>query len=571
MKLCLKAAVAAVAVAAILVVCAAPARAQDDSLNRARDAFDKAQALFESGKYADAASQFQAAYQARPFAQFLFNIGACYEKLRDYGKAASYYRRYLQAEPNAPDRAKTEKRVAALEKAVAQVKAAKEKARAQQGAAGTGGTAGTGTTGTDTGTGGTSGAGTGTAGTGTGGTTGTGTGGTAGTDTGGTAGTGTAGTGTAGTGTTDTATATPASPPPAVAGLEDPTPRGLIVIESEPEGANIYLDSKKKKPLSKTPWNGTLDGEHLIMLEREGYKPVERRITPDQHKLIILFWGLAEEDYLGWVDITSNPPGANIYIDNRQAGVYQHTPYQGNLTPGTHTIWINAEGYDDYVRTIKVVAGETQKLDARLKGSPVGYLNIRGGGLDRVSVYVDGKVACPRAPCRFPVHQGNHKVSVKRDGYKSYTTDLDMQAKTEVTLRANLAPEPSRTDAVVAYIVAAAFTGGAIWSGLQAQSIHDDLQKDIDAGAPPPDKSDPRFLRGKIYAVGADVGYVIGGASLLAAIYYTFRDKGPASTGAADAQALSGAERSRSHPRSAVRFNPAVGPGYAGLGMEVRW
>ena len=60
---------------------------EEQSLNRARDAFEKAQQLFEAGKYDEAAAQFQAAYEARPFAQFLFNIGACHEKLKDYDHA----------------------------------------------------------------------------------------------------------------------------------------------------------------------------------------------------------------------------------------------------------------------------------------------------------------------------------------------------------------------------------------------------------------------------------------------------------------------------------------------------
>ena len=113
-----------VAVAALgLLVAGRVARAQDATLNRARESFDKGQALFEQAKYAEAAAEFEAAFQARPFAQFLFNVGACHEKLRDYDKAATYYRRYIEKEPNAPDRKTTEKRIEALGKAAAELKA----------------------------------------------------------------------------------------------------------------------------------------------------------------------------------------------------------------------------------------------------------------------------------------------------------------------------------------------------------------------------------------------------------------------------------------------------------------
>lgn len=88
----------------VVLVSATPARAQDDTLNRARESFDKGQGQFARGEYAEAIESFQAAYDARPFAQFLFNIGACHEKLLAYDKAAEFYKRYLEDDPNAKDK-----------------------------------------------------------------------------------------------------------------------------------------------------------------------------------------------------------------------------------------------------------------------------------------------------------------------------------------------------------------------------------------------------------------------------------------------------------------------------------
>ena len=54
-------------------------------------------------------------------------------------------------------------------------------------------------------------------------------------------------------------------------------------------------------------------------------------------------------------------------------------------------------------------------------------------------------------------------------------------------IKVNLAPRPSRSDAVVAYVLAAGFTGGGIFLGLQSQHYKDDLKNEIAAGNPPPD------------------------------------------------------------------------------------
>jgi tetratricopeptide (TPR) repeat protein len=456
------------------------AHAQDESLNRARESFDKAQGQYARGEFKEARESFQAAYDARPFAQFLFNIGACHEKLREYDKAVEYYERYLKDEPNAKDKKDVAKRIEVLKKEAEKLKAAPPD---------------------------------------------------------------------------------PAKPPEEpskeVVALGEAKIRGLVVIESEPPGAYIYLDSMKNKPLAKTPWNGTLEGEHTIFIDRQGYKPVERRFQPDPNQVYALVFTLAEDDYLGWVEIKSNVPGAEIYVDDRNIGVYNKTPFSGNMKPGKHKLWITAEGYDVYETELDVVQGKTHEINATLKGSPVGYLNIRGTEIELATIYVDGKVLCERGPCRKALTEGTHTIEVKRGGHKTYKRKLEVQPKTETIVRVDMAKKPGRGDAVWAYIFSAVFIGGGVYAGLQANSIHDELNEEIAAGNPPPDSNDPRYFRGKLFAIGADVGYALGGIALLTAVYYTVRDKGPPSTASSDVRA--------------VALEPQLGPGYAGIGMGVSW
>jgi hypothetical protein len=109
---------------------------------------------------------------------------------------------------------------------------------------------------------------------------------------------------------------------------------------------------------------------------------------------------------------------------------------------------------------------------------------------------------------------------------------------------------------VVAYILAAGFGGGGIYLGLKANSLRDELRDGL-GGTPPIDSNDPRFTRGKIYAIAADAAFGLAGITALTALYYTFRDKGAPSTGLIDVRALA--------------LTPQLAPGYAGLGMEMRF
>jgi len=444
-------------------------------LETARAKFDRGQQLFGAGEYGEAAAQFVAAYEARPFAAFLYNAALSFEKARDWKNAILYYKRYLTEEPKAKDAAEVKKRVAVFEAELAKTPPDGAEAAAEVSAE--------------------------------------------------------------------------------VAALGDAKIRGIVVIESKPQGAYIYLDSKKSEPIGRTPWNGTLEGEHTIFIESEGYKPVEQSIVASEDKVTVVVFPLAEEDYLGFVDIRANVAGAQVYIDDKVTGS-RPAPFAGNLKPGKHKIWVTKEGYNEYYTEIEIVQGKTHEVIAELTGSEVGYVNVRGRDVENVQVFIDGQKVCD-GPCRHPIAEGNYRLRIEREGYKPYRKKLSVRSKTETTVKPRLAPKPSRADAIWAYVFAAGFTGAGVFLGTQAQDLEDELAADIEAGSPPPDSEDPRILRGQIFAISADAAYALGAVTLAVAVYYTFRDKGAPSTATTDI--------------SSIAVVPAVTPEFAGAAMEVRW
>ncbi len=482
-----------------LIVAIGSAHAQPaDALKKAQGAFDQAQLDYLQGKYDEAAKGFEDAFAARQFPQFLYNIGAAHHMK---GKKASDPASYTKAVDYyrkylAADPQAGDK--AKVEKAIGVLEAEIARIKA------------TVTTAPPPGTG------------------------------------------------------SGSAPPPVVVApstevqnLGDVKVRGLVVIESEPQNATIYLDDKKKGAFGQTPWSGSLDGEHKVIIEKRGFMVSESSVSADPSKLFVLRAVLGKEDFLGWVEITSNVPGADVYIDDKSVGAVAKTPHSQNIKPGKHTVWVTAEGYDEYKIELEVVPGGTHEVKAPLKGAPVGRINVIGLGIEDSTIKIDGVVACERGPCLKSVPQGEHTITVTRPGMKSYSRRINVQPKTETSIKVSLAPTPSRTDAIVAYVLAGGFTAGGIVLGLKANSYEDGLRKDIDAGEPPPDTNDPRYTKGKIFAIAADVTFVLAGITALTAVYYTFRDKGQSSTGLIDVRAMA--------------LTPQLGKDYAGLGMEVRW
>jgi tetratricopeptide (TPR) repeat protein len=81
------------------------------------------------------------------------------------------------------------------------------------------------------------------------------------------------------------------APPPPVASKTEKAPppaavlptigtKGLVIMESKPDGATIYLDDKSKGTFATTPWQGSLEPKPVkLIFEAKGFKPEEREIT----------------------------------------------------------------------------------------------------------------------------------------------------------------------------------------------------------------------------------------------------------------------------------------------------
>ena len=88
------------------------------SERQARDLFQKAEMSFNLGRFADALTDYQGAYQAKPLPAFLFNIAQCYRNLQNYERARFFYRRYLALDPHTANRRLVEDLIAEMTRAL---------------------------------------------------------------------------------------------------------------------------------------------------------------------------------------------------------------------------------------------------------------------------------------------------------------------------------------------------------------------------------------------------------------------------------------------------------------------
>lgn len=81
---------------------------------RAREVFQAGQTAFAEGRFEEASSLWLRAYELADRPAILYNIGTAYDRAGDEARALDYYRRYLDADPDAANGAYTRSRIDVL-------------------------------------------------------------------------------------------------------------------------------------------------------------------------------------------------------------------------------------------------------------------------------------------------------------------------------------------------------------------------------------------------------------------------------------------------------------------------
>ncbi|WP_198362270.1 PEGA domain-containing protein [Thermococcus profundus] len=209
------------------------------------------------------------------------------------------------------------------------------------------------------------------------------------------------------------------------------TPKfGYLNVYSTPNEAEVYVDGHI---VGTTPLAGYIisTGEHTIKLSKEGYEDYTETvfITPGETKEVHAI--LTEKK--GTLQISSTPEGASIYIDGNYMG---KTPQTLQVLPGTHTVTIAMQDYQNYTTTITVRAGESERITAILQ--PVfGYLSVTTEP-SGAKVYIDGSYAGETPLNEYKLHTGSHTVSIIKEGYQNYTETVIITSGKTTMLNLNL-------------------------------------------------------------------------------------------------------------------------------------
>jgi C1A family cysteine protease/PKD repeat protein len=206
-----------------------------------------------------------------------------------------------------------------------------------------------------------------------------------------------------------------------------PVPTGSIKINSIPSGASIFLDgSTAAVGVTNTTLSGILTGIHTIKLTRSGYTDWTGQVTVTQGKTSTITASLTS--VTGSIKINSAPSGASIFLDgSTTAKGATNTTLNGILT-GTHTIKLTRSGYTDWNGQVNVTQGKTSTISAILTPivttGQIHVISTPTGG----SVSIDGSSKGVTPVTVTNVKAGNHQVTVRKSGYRTWTRTASVTA-----------------------------------------------------------------------------------------------------------------------------------------------
>jgi hypothetical protein len=139
---------------------------------------------------------------------------------------------------------------------------------------------------------------------------------------------------------------------------------GQMVLDSTPQGAQVQVDGRTD-PSYVTPFllPGMAPGPHTITVSKSGYSSDTRSVDIASGNKASLVVHLTQ--LMATLSVTSNPAGANVFIDGRDTG--KTTPAQVSVDKGQHVVLVRKMGFLDETASPQFVLGQTVSLSPALR------------------------------------------------------------------------------------------------------------------------------------------------------------------------------------------------------------
>jgi hypothetical protein len=221
---------------------------------------------------------------------------------------------------------------------------------------------------------------------------------------------------------------------------------GAIEVYTNPGGAVVTLDGGNQK-YSPASYSSVLAGTtHTIQVSASNYQPYSTSVWVESGKSTTVNAQLVPvypSPSSGSISVTTSPSGADIYVD----GYYMadSPAVIPGLSPGSHTVRIQKAGYDEYIATVRIIAGQRTPVSVTLATLPpsVGSIEVSSTP-PGASVYLDGKYMGQTQTNNYfdltSLLPGTHTVTLRQPDFQDYTQTVFVTGGKIITINAQMTP-----------------------------------------------------------------------------------------------------------------------------------
>jgi hypothetical protein len=148
---------------------------------------------------------------------------------------------------------------------------------------------------------------------------------------------------------------------PGVAAFAQSSNSATLVVESEPNQAQVFLDNAAKGLTPATIV--TTAGTHALLLRKDGCREAIMFVTLKKDETRKVNVRLVCTSARSVLVVESNPSGAQLYLNGQLRG---NTPAVLQVDPGSYSLLLRRANCQDFATSVTVAAGEQKRVSANL-------------------------------------------------------------------------------------------------------------------------------------------------------------------------------------------------------------
>jgi hypothetical protein len=271
-----------------------------------------------------------------------------------------------------------------------------------------------------------------------------------------------------------------------------PTPSyGNIQVISHPSGAVVTLDGGSWQYSPATFTSVSAGTSHYLQVSLSGYQPYGTSTYVTAGETVTLNPYLvpnSPQPRIGSLNIVTSPNGADIYVDGNYIA---ESPYVvTNLAQGAHTLRLHKAGYDEYLTTVTVIAGQQTPLAYTFSSQQktVGSIEVASTPAGS-SLYLDGNYMGQTPYSGYfdltSIPRGTHTILLRQTDFQDHTETVYIQGGDVKIVNAKLTPNaPSpKPDTTGQILVASTPAGAELFLDNTFRGITPVTLSDIPAGS----------------------------------------------------------------------------------------